>query len=454
MNLLSKPQVLRALAAALALALTAAPTWAAEGSLAKPAAAATAQTALPTLPALPSLSDLPRPSLPQIAAVDQILADTPALREARALQQAAAQNGEVLRAGTHEFTGQAQLQQRRIETAPDSGRYNEWQLLINRQLRLPAQAQADGRMADALTASAQATLTAARQRFLGDMLTAWFSAQRAQAEAVLAQQDLDLIDAQVKALQRRQSLGDASVLKLEQMQAEQARAQSALSLAQGMAASSRAALDARYPQLGPNGDLQGQADPGALALPTLNAEQLAAQAALSNPLLIEQRAALQKAQAMAAQAQAARTPQPTVGAYIGSDRGGSERIVGLQFSMPFGGAARVSQERAALAEADAAQWRLRDLQAQTEAEFQRLYATAQAQTRAVKATEQAAQVQGQASSRMLRAYQLGEAGLSDWLLARRSALESTRLVLQSRFDAAASIAQLKLQTGLLYELRP
>ena len=55
---------------------------------------------------------------------------------------------------------------------------------------------------------------------------------------------------------------------------------------------------------------------------------------------------------------------------------------------------------------------------------------------------------------MLRAYQLGEAGLSDWLLARRSALDSTRLVLQSRFDAATSSAQLKLQTGLLYELTP
>ena len=66
----------------------------------------------------------------------------------------------------------------------------------------------------------------------------------------------------------------------------------------------------------------------------------------------------------------------------------------------------------------------------------------------------AAQVQTQASNRMLRAYQLGEAGLSDWLLARRSALESTRLVLQSRFDAATSSAQLKLQTGLLYELTP
>ena len=448
MNPISKPQALRALAAALALALAAAPSWSAERPSAKAAAAQSLQIALPTL------SDLPSPSLPQAATVDQLLAANPALREAQSMQQAAAQNGEVLRAGTNEFTGQAQVQQRRIESLPDSGRYNEWQLLINRQLRLPSQAQADGRMAEALQTSAQATLVAARQQFLGALLTAWFAAQRAQAEAALAQQDLDLINAQVKALQRRQSLGDASLLELEQMQAEQARAQSTLLLAQGMAASSRAALFARYPLLAQNGSLQGQADASMLQLPSLSAEQLSAQAAQASPLLAEQRAALQKAQAMAAQAQAARTPQPTVGAYIGSDRGGSERIVGLQFAMPFGGSARVSQERAALAEADAAQWRLRDLQSQTEAEFQHLYANAQAQLGAVKATEQAAQVQTQASSRMLRAYQLGEAGLSDWLLARRSALASTRLVLQSRFDAATSSAQLKLQTGLLYELTP
>ncbi len=447
----SKTHALRVLSAALALALTAAPGWVTAAPSAKAGAAPSLQI---DLPALPTLSDLPSPSLPQAATVDQLLTATPMLREAQAMQQAAAQHGAVLRAGTNEFTGQAQVQQRRIESLPDSGHYNEWQLLINRQLRLPSQAQADGRMADALQISAQAALVAARQRFLGEMLTAWFAAQRAQAEAVLAQQDLDLINAQVKALQRRQSLGDASVLELEQMQAEQARSQAALQLSQGMAASSRAALFTRYPLLAGNGGLQGQADASALTLPSLSAEQLGAQAAQANPLLAEQRAALQKAQAMAAQAQAARTPQPTVGAYIGSDRGGSERIIGLQFAMPFGGAARVSQERAALAEVDAAQWRLRDLQAQTEAEFQRLYVNAQAQLGAVKASEQAAQVQTQASTRMLRAYQLGEAGLSDWLLARRSALESTRLVLQSRFDAAASTAQLKLQTGLLYELAP
>ena len=446
MNTLFPSQTLLACAVALALALPAASTWAAQAAEIKSQSAALAESALP------ALDSLPKPTLPQTATVEQILTETPALQEAQAMQQAAAHNGAVLRAGTNEFTGQAQVQQRRIESLPDSGRYTEWQLLINRQLRLPSQAQADARMAEALQVTVQAGQVAARQQFLSGMLTAWFATERTQAEAALAQQDLNLIDAQVKALQRRQSLGDASVLDVEQMQAEQARARAALLLAQGMATSSRAALLARYPLLARGS--QQQAPDDALALPALSADQLGADAAQVNPLLVSQRAALQRAQAMAAQAKAARTPQPTVGAYVGSDRGGSERIVGLQFAMPFGGPARVSQERAALAEVDAAQWRLRDLQAQSQAEFQQLYASAQAQAAAADAATQAAQVQVQASSRMLRAYQLGEAGLSDWLLARRSALDATRMVLQSRFDAAASAAQLKLQTGLLYAGTP
>ncbi|CUA94389.1 TolC family protein [Thiomonas bhubaneswarensis] len=445
MNTPIPSRTLLACALALALALPASPAWCAQSK-----AAAQTPTATLAETALPALDSLPRPSLPQTVAIERTLAETPALQEAQAMQQAAAHNGAVLRAGTNEFTAQAQVQQRRIETQPDAGRYTEWQLLINRQLRLPAQALADARMAEALQVSAEAGRAAARQQLLGGLLTAWFAAERAQAEATLAQQDLALIDAQVKALQRRQALGDASVLDVEQMQAEQARAHATLLLAQGLAASSRAALLARYPQLA-QGDTLLQQPPGdALALPAMSADQLGAQAAQASALLMAQRAALQRAQATAEQAKAARTPQPTVGAYVGSDRGGSERIVGLQFAMPFGGPARVSQERAALAEVDAAQWRLRDLQAQTQAEFAQLYASAQAQAAAANAAAQAAQTQIQASARMLRAYQLGEAGLSDWLLARRSALDATRMLLQSRFDAAVSAAQLKLQTGLLY----
>ena len=58
-------------------------------------------------------------------------------------------------------------------------------------------------------------------------------------------------------------------------------------------------------------------------------------------------------------------------------------------------------------------------------------------------------MQNQASARMLRAYQLGEAGISDWLVARRSALDAVRQALQARFNAAESAALLRLKAGML-----
>ncbi|MHB1691416.1 MAG: TolC family protein, partial [Thiomonas sp.] len=420
MHFTSQPFALRALVAALALLFTTsvpalAGTPQPGSGPAKPSAQAPQSAIAQDM--LPQLSALPRPTLPPFAQLDRLLADTPLLHVAQAMQQAALQNGQVLRSGTQEFTGQAQVQQRRIDAPPDNGNYAEWQLLLNRQIRLPSQAQADNRLADALTTSANAGLIGARQQLLTDVLAAWFAAQRAQAEAALAQQNLGLMQGQVQALQRRKALGDASMLELEQMQAEEARAQSALLLAQGLASSSRAALEARYPALAGDTTLSGQAGSTAqLALPDQPADALRALVEQNSATLARDRAALQQAQAKAGQATAARTPQPTVGAYVGSDRGGRERIIGLQFAMPFGGPARVSTERAALAEVEAAQWRLRDAQALALAEFQRLWATSQSQAAGAKAMDRAAQVQTQASARMLRAYQLGEAGISDWLL--------------------------------------
>lgn len=436
----------RALAASLALAFTAA-AHAAPTVVPTPASGASA-AAIQAAP-LPQAATLPRPSLPSPAQIDRILAEAPMLGEAGALRQAATHGAQVLRLGTNEFGGQAQVQQRRIDTAPDAGNYAEWQLLVNRQIRLPSQARADARMADAMIASAQAGADVARRTLLSDVLGAWFAAQRAQAEATLAADDLALIGQQLRAVQRRQALGDASVLEVEQMQAEEARARSMLVMAQGNAASTRAALIARYPALAADAALAGDTT-APLALPDLPAQALLAQLEQHDVALARSRAALRQAQAAAAQATAARSPRPTVGVYLGSERGGNERIVGVQFAMPFGGPARVEQERAALAEADAARWRLRDAETRARAEFERLIATAQAQAAGAGAMEAAAATQSQAGARMLRAYQLGEAPLSGWLLARRTALEALRQWLQLRFDAAQSAALVRLQAGLLF----
>ena len=429
--------VVALVAALLALALRAPDTAAA------PAQAASA-------PQAPALRELAAPSLPRRALLQSLLSQAPSLARARALEQAARAQGDALRAGSQEFTAQAQWQQRRIDQAPDAGDYSEWQLLLSRPLRLPAQARADSALAGALEQSSRSELASARSQLLAELLRDWLAAQLARADAQLAAAESQALDRETATVIRRERLGDASRLELDQLRAEQSRAAAALLLARGRADSQRAALLARWPVLAADPDLRGQEGSGRLLrLPALDPAELRRQVLRNSRQLAQARSALVEAQARAAQAQAARTPQPSVGAYLGSDRGGRERIVGLQLQLPFAGPARRAHEQAALAELQAAQWRLHDLRSQVLQQDDGLYLQARAEADAARALRQAARRQVQAQARMLRAWQLGEVGVAQWLLARRNAMEVERQALQARFDAARSAALLLLHAGLL-----
>ncbi len=419
--------------------------------LALPAAGAAQAPALAaSAPRLPPLRELPAPTLPRGALVQSLLSRAPSLAQARALQQAARAQGDALRAGSQEFTAQAQWQQRRIDQAPDAGDYGEWQLLLSRPLRLPGQARADSALAGALQRSSGSALASARSALLAELLRDWLAAQLGRADAQLAAAESQALDRETSSVSRRERLGDASRLELEQLRAEQARATAALLLARGRADSQRAALLARWPMLVADPELRGEdASTRLLRLPTLDTAGLRRQVLRSSPQLAQARSALREAQARAAQAQAARTPQPSVGAYVGSDRGGRERIIGLQLQLPFAGPARRAHEQAALAELQAAQWRLDDLRSQVLQQAEGLYVQARAEADAARALREAARRQRQAQARMLRAWQLGEVGVAQWLLARRNAVEVERQALQARFDAARSAALLRLHAGLL-----
>jgi outer membrane protein TolC len=158
----------------------------------------------------------------------------------------------------------------------------------------------------------------------------------------------------------------------------------------------------------------------------------------------------QRTQALAEKAAAARTPEPTVGLYAGSERGGNERIVGLQLSMPFGGTARSAQHEALLAEAQAAEWRLRDVESRLRAEFRSQWAQAQALSAGAQALDSASRAQNLSAARMQRAYALGEASLADGLNTRRVALQTLRDALTARFDAAYAAARLRLDAHALW----
>ena len=400
-------------------------------------------------------NELAAPTLPRMGLLRALLEQAPSLAEARALQGAAGAQGDALRAGPQEFTAQAQVQQRRVDEPPDNGNYAEWQLLLSRPLRLPSQSRADAKAADAVQQAARSAADVARRELLGQVLQAWFDTQLAQAETRLAQAQAQALDAQTQAVRKRLARGDASQLELDQMQAEQARADAALLLARGRLDSQRAALQARWPLLAADPELHGDPASGAsLRPPSLDDARLRQRVLEHSATLAQARSALLQAQARAEQASAQRTPQPTVGAYVGSDRGGRERIIGLQFQMPFGGPAREAQERAALAERDAAQWRVQDTRTRVLEQAERLRLQASSQADAARSLGEAARAQAQAATRMLRAWQLGEAGVAQWLLARRNALDVETQALQARFEAARSAALLRLHAGLLSVAQP
>ncbi len=438
-------------AACLAAALAAPAVPAAPLQVPAQAASAAAQPPLPApSDSAAGAASLPQPTLPRAALLRELLARSPALAEARALQGAAAAQGDALRAGSQEFTAQAQLQQRNVDEPPDNGRYDEWQLLLSRPLRLPSQARADASLAGALGQSSQAALQVARRGLQEQLLQAWFDAQLARADAASALAHAQLLRSQAEAVRKRLALGDASRLEFDQIDAEQARAESAWLLARGRADSLLAALQARWPLLAADPLLRGDPDSASsLRVPRLDDAALRQRLLEHSALMAQARGALRQAQALADQASAARTPQPTLGAYLGSERGGRERIVGLQLQVPFGGAARQARERSALAELDAAQWRLHEVQAQVLQRAEELRVQAAAQADAAHALRLALQRQQLAAARTLRAWSLGEAGIEQWLLAQRNLLDVQRQALQARFDAARSAALLRLQAGLL-----
>jgi outer membrane protein TolC len=391
---------------------------------------------------LPALDALPQPTLPPAALVAQARSDVAAVRQADATLQAAQAERRALVAGSEEFELQLQGQRRRVGDGADAGRYNEWQVQLSRPLRWPQQARADAEVGAGGVALAAAGVSAASRSSAERLLQLWFDAGRTDALAALARRAADVLLQQQQALARRVELGDASRLELDQLGAEAAREQAQATLAAGRADAARRVLLARYPaaELSAGEPLVTSGAPDALA-----ADALARSAALALA-----RAARQQAAALAAQADAMRRPQPTLGVYTASERGGAERLAGVQLSLPLGGAARAARADARAADAMAAQWRARDVEQAARAELQSRAAQADALARGARQLEQVDAAQRQADARLQRAYALGEASLTDALVQRRELLRTLADALAARYDAAQADAMLQLDAGVLW----
>ena len=386
--------------------------------------------------------------LPPEAAARAAVAQSPTVQAADAARRSAQARADGLRAGPHETVMRATGQRRWVRDGSGQ-RFSEGQIAIERPLRLWGKAEADADLAAATQSTGDIAAQDARHETARQLLALWFAALRAGQVRQAAQDNGGAATELARITERRVRAGDAAKLEAELAAAEQARMQAQLASAEAVEKAALAELRARFPGLD---TVPG--DTVAAPLPDLPAqspaELRARYIARSHEYLLAQ------AEETLALRQARRTdlerrPDPTVGIFATSERGGAERIAGVSFSLPLGSVQRKAQAATALADADAALSRRLAAEQRLGAQFDVLWSQLSGQRAAARAQSEAAQLQRSAAERALRAYRAGESGLTELLAVRRALADAMLAERLARSEALETGSRLRLDLHEMWD---
>jgi len=393
--------------------------------------------------------------LPPEARLREWLLQSPAVQAAGAALQAQTAEAEQWRTGPHEFTWRVQAQQRRAQEALPSGasetrRFMEGQVSLERTLRLGDKARQDTALGEATVAMARLRRADAIHEASRVWLRQWFDWLRDREAAQLWQTQLDTQAELLRQAERRVKAGDAPRLEVALQQAALAQAQASLMAAQAQARSSRALLEAHQPGI-------TALAPTQIAQPLL--EDLPKESGDTLQQWLQTRsheAELAQLQARVAQAHAARTvlderSDPTVGVFAATDRGGSERVLGVSLSMPLAGAGRLAATRVAQARALEAEQQALAMQRKVSAEAAMQWVAAQSTWESWRAQAQAKTQVEQSVAGVVRGWQLGEFAHADVLMARKQFMDTALAELTARAEARHAQWRLKLDLHEILE---
>jgi outer membrane protein TolC len=396
----------------------------------------------------------PLAALPQETAHDLLLLPTavvrplidqdPLVAAARAGLDAARQDAGLLTDSPYEWTARVTTQRRTIETGP---RYNEWNAGIERTLRLPGKARADGSMAQATLDEGEARYGEALHQTARELLGLWLDWGHAEQAHALALIHLQASQENLRIVEKRVKAGDASKLDASLARAELAEQQRAGIDIKTAAAVAWARLHARFP--GFSRDFS--AFPAALPLVgegTLWHKRILAQ---SDELKIAE-AQWQKTQAHGARMRAEKIPDPTVGLFTASEVGGRERLTGIMFSMPIPGSQRSRRATKAVNADEMSRQEVELKKRQLDAAIGASLASAQGTYEGWQIAESGAADMQDNSRLMARAYTLGEADLQSLLTARRQAATAAQNALSAKVAASRSYYALLVDAHLVWDM--
>jgi outer membrane protein TolC len=377
--------------------------------------------------------------------VASVLAGHPDVLAAKSGVRYEESNRDRLEAGEHEFSVSVGSARRRTEA---SRNLNEWDVAVERPIRLPGKARLDGELGSLGVAQAQSSLGDALHETARGLLRAWFGWLKARAQSDEWNSQASLLRRQGEVAARRVRAGDAP--RLEQTLAEAAAAQAeAAALQAGMRTAVAAAeLTQHYPGI-------SLPEKPVLATPTPVDQPHAywhERILQHNHELAAVRAEVKRRQALIARSQADEMPDPTVGVRHASEAGGNERVTGVYVSIPLPGRARTATTEGARAQMDMAVQKEAALLRKLNAEVAATHAGATAAYEGWRKAQFAAQAMERNAELIARAYALGEAGLNDTLNARRLAVEGRLAAATAQLDAAEARYRLMLDAHLLWSL--
>lgn len=381
---------------------------------------------------------------PEQAARESVLGH-PANTAAMAAQGGQYARAEAIRTGPAETQLRLTPQYRHVRDPSEN--FAEGQVGVERPLRLWGKAGADAALADATIHSADIGLQDARHELSRELLSLWFGALRArtevQAQSSALEQAMDL----VRIVQSRVQHGDAAVLDLQLATSDMERTRAAAVAAQAGERGAVAAMRVRLP-LVRLPDALPQRLPAAIEGDRAGLRQSYIQA--SHELRLAQ-AEGERVQHLARRVGLERYPDPTVGAFVSIERGGAERIAGVNLIVPLGGTYRRANAQAAAADATQAAARYRQAELKAESEFDMQWELMQGNRQAADAMLAASAQQESAYDKVKRAYAMGEAGVAEVLAAKRAHDEVRRQARLAMIDAAQSMYRLELDLHRMWD---
>lgn len=395
-------------------------------------------------PAAPAQQAAPDTSLPPPELVLRAIESTPEVRAAQALLDRAGAEARLRRAGPYEPQLGLIPQSRRVD---GERRYREWEVDLSRGVRWPGKVRLDREIGQAGQEAAALAFEDAHHMAARRLLAQWSDWQRAAAAATLREAQLAAWQRERDAVARRVRLGDAAAREQTALDAALAQAAAAQAQAQADATTARLALSAEFPGLPLPEQVQLPAAPAPLegddaawvALIRQRSHEIGTAAALAR-----------KKDAEARRARAERLPDPQIGLRMISDRGGREQAFGVTVTVPLGVSRRAAEAAAASADAMGAEAELAMARRDVERDARQAVTLARAHHTIWQRQQEAAQAATLNADKAARGYALGELGLDELLLARRTAQEAELAAGRAGIDAVEAVTRVRVDAHAVW----